>query len=579
MRVGIATGLVIVGDLVGEGAAQEEAVIGETPNLAARMQTLAEPGWIVIAEATRRLLGDLFDLTDLGSHELKGLATPVQAWRVNRASRAEGRFEALHGLRLSPLVGREQELALLLDRWRKAEAGEGQVVLLSAEPGIGKSRIALALRHRLRGGKLMSLRYYGSPYHTNSALFPIIDQLERAAGFARDDTPADKLAKLEALLGIADFEPEAAVRLFGDLLAVPTGESYPPLELAPEQKKAKISQALLAQLEGLATRQPVLMTVEDVHWFDPTSLELFDLIVERTERLPVLLVITFRPEFAPRWTRRPHVTLLTLNRFGRADGAALIDYLTGGRLLPANVFAQILSKTEGVPLFIEEVTKAVLESGFLRKAGERYELTGPLPAVAVPATLHDSLMARLDRLTTVKAVAQIASVIGREFSYELLSAIANMEMADLTVALDELVRAELVFRQGAPSEGTYAFKHGSSATPPTSRFSRPPARNSTHELPKRSKADFRGLPKPNRSWWLTITARRVRSGPRSYTGCGRASGPRAARRTSKRLPICAGDLRSYMACQMPASAVRTGSSSGPRHFADGNAGFRRPGSG
>ena len=459
VRVGIATGLVIVGDLVGEGAAQEEAVIGETPNLAARMQTLAEPGWIVIAEATRRLLGDLFDLTDLGSHELKGLATPVQAWRVNRASRAEGRFEALHGLRLSPLVGREQELALLLDRWRKAEAGEGQVVLLSAEPGIGKSRIALALRHRLRGGKLMSLRYYGSPYHTNSALFPIIDQLERAAGFARDDTPADKLAKLEALLGIADSEPEAAVRLIADLLAVPTGESYPPLELAPEQKKAKTSQALLAQLEGLATRQPVLMTVEDVHWFDPTSLELFDLIVERTERLPVLLVITFRPEFAPRWTRRPHVTLLTLNRFGRADGAALIDYLTGGRLLPANVFAQILSKTEGVPLFIEEVTKAVLESGFLRKAGERYELTGPLPAVAVPATLHDSLMARLDRLTTVKAVAQIASVIGREFSYELLSAIANMEMADLTVALDELVRAELVFRQGAPSEGTYAFKH------------------------------------------------------------------------------------------------------------------------
>jgi len=459
VRVGIATGLVVVGDFVGEGAAQEEAVVGETPNLAARLQTLAEPGWVVIAEATRRLLGDLFDLTDLGFHELKGLATPVRAWRVNRASRAEGRFEALHGLRLSPLVGREQELALLLDRWRKAKAGEGQVVLLSGEPGIGKSRIALALRQRLRGEELMSLRYYGSPYHTNSALFPIIDQLERAAGFARDDTPADKLAKLETALGMAVSNVEAAVPLIGDLLAVPTGGSYPPLELAPEQKKARIFQALLAQLEGLATKQPVLMTAEDVHWFDPTSLELFDLTIERIERQPVLLVITFRPEFAPRWTGRPHVTLLTLNRLGRADGAALIGHLTGGRPLPANVFAQILSKTEGVPLFIEEVTKAVLESEILQDAGTGYKLTGPLPVVAVPATLHDSLMARLDRLAPVKAVAQIASVIGREFSYELLSAIAKMEMADLTVALDELVRAELVFHQGAPSEATYAFKH------------------------------------------------------------------------------------------------------------------------
>ena len=459
VRVGIATGLVVVGDLVGNGAAQEEAVVGETPNLAARLQALAEPGRVVIAEATRRLLVDLFDLTDLGCHELKGLATPVPAWQVNRVSRAEGRFEALHGLHLSPLIGREQELALLLDRWRQAEAGEGQVVLLSGEAGIGKSRIALALRQRLRGGKLMSLRYYGSPYHTNSVLFPVIDQLERAAGFARDEAPADKLAKLEVLLGMAVSDLESAVPLIADLLTVPTGESYPPLDLAPDQKKAKISQALLAQLEGLASKQPVLMIAEDVHWFDPTSLELFDLIVGRTEHLPVLLVVTFRPEFAPRWTRRPHVTLLTLNRLSRADGAALISHLAGGRSLPANVSAQIVSKTEGVPLFIEEVTKAVLESGFLREAGERYELTGSLPAVAVPATLHDSLMARLDRLATVKAVAQIASVIGREFNYELISAVADLQTAELTVALDELVRAELVFRQGAPFEATYAFKH------------------------------------------------------------------------------------------------------------------------
>ncbi|WP_284736154.1 adenylate/guanylate cyclase domain-containing protein [Dongia deserti] len=459
VRVGIATGLVVVGDLVGEGAAQEEAVVGETPNLAARLQALAEPGRVVISEATRRLLGDLFDLTDLGFRELKGLATPVRAWRVNRESRAESRFEALHGLRLSPLVGREHELALLLDRWEQAKGGEGQVVLLSGEPGIGKSRIALALRQRLGGEELMSLRYYGSPYHTNSALFPIIDQIERAAGFDRNDAPADKLAKLESLLGMAVSDLETTVPLIGDLLVVPAGGSYPPLELAPEQKKAKTFQALLAQLEGLATKQPVLMIAEDVHWFDPTSLELFELMIERIERLPALLVITFRPEFAPRWTGRPHVALLTLNRLGRADGAALIGHLTGGRPLPANVLAQILSKTEGVPLFIEEVTKAVLEAGFLREAGERYELTGPLPAVAVPATLHDSLMARLDRQAPIKAVAQIAAVIGREFSYALISSIANLDNADLTTALDELVRAELVFRRGEPPNATYAFKH------------------------------------------------------------------------------------------------------------------------
>ena len=301
--------------------------------------------------------------------------TPVQAWLVIGESQAEGRFEALHGMRLTSLVGRDQELALLLECWRRAKDGRGQVALLSGEPGIGKSRIAIALRERLRGEECVSLRYHGSPYHTNSALFPVLDQLRRAAGFEHEDAPEVKLAKLQALLALAVPDPKSAIPLIAEHLAIPTAGHYPAPEDAPEQKKAKTFQALLAQLEGLAAKQPVLMTAEDAHWFDPTSLELFDRVVDRIERLPVLLVVTFRPEFAPRWTGRPHVTLLTLNRLGRNESAVLIDHLSGGRPLPAEVQAHILAKTEGVPLFVEELTKAVLESGLLRETGERYELS------------------------------------------------------------------------------------------------------------------------------------------------------------------------------------------------------------
>lgn len=458
-RVGIATGLVMVGDLIGEGAAQEEAVVGETPNLAARLQSLAEVGAVVVAGPTRRLLGELFELVDLGTHDLKGFAHTVQAWRVVGESRAEGRFEALHGMRLTSLVGRDQELALLLERWRGAKDGGGQVVLLSGEPGIGKSRIAIALRERLRGEECLSLRYHGSPYHTNSALFPVLDQLRRAASFGHEDASEVKLAKLEALLALAVPDPKSAIPLIAEHLAIPTGDRYPPPELASELKKAKTLQALLAQLEGLAAKQPVLMTAEDAHWFDATSIELFDRIVDQIERLPVLLVVTFRPEFAPRWTDRPHVTLLTLNRLGQDESAALIEYLSGGRPLPAEVQAHILAKTEGVPLFVEELTKAVLESGLLREAGERYELTGSLPPFAIPSTLQDSLLARLDRLAPVKEVAQIGAVIGREFSYELLTATAQMDEPKLRTALDELIHAELAFCRGTPPDAIYTFKH------------------------------------------------------------------------------------------------------------------------
>lgn len=440
-RVGIATGLVVVGDLVGEGAAQEEAVVGDTPNLAARLQMLADGGGVIIADATRKLTGDLFDIVDLGNRDLKGFASPIRAWRVAGESQAESRFEALHGIRLLPLVGREQEVALMLDRWRRARAGEGQVVLLSGEPGIGKSRITLGLRERLRGEECLSLRYYGSPYHTNSALFPVLDQLRRAAGFAHEDAAEVRLSKLEALLVSAVPDAKSAIPLIAEHLAIPIGDRHPAPEVTPEQKKAKTFQALVAQLEGLAAKQPVLMTAEDTHWFDPTSLELFDLVVDRIERLAVLLVVAFRPEFAPRWSGRPHVTLLSLNRLGRSEGAALTNHLCGGRALPAEVQAHILAKSEGVPLFVEEMTKAVLESGLLREAGECYELTSAQHSLAIPSTLQDSLMARLDRGAAVKEVAQIGAVIGREFDYELIAAVADMETTKLTAALAELVPA------------------------------------------------------------------------------------------------------------------------------------------
>ncbi|TDQ07312.1 SAM (Sterile alpha motif) domain-containing protein, partial [Phyllobacterium brassicacearum] len=458
-RVGIATGLVVVGDLVGEGAAQEAAVVGETPNLAARLQSLAEVGSVVVAAPTRRLLGELFELVDLGHHDLKGFATPVQAWLVVGESQAEGRFEALHGMRLTSLVGRDQELAVLLECWRRAKAGRGQVALLSGEPGIGKSRIAVTLRERLRGEECVSLGYHGSPYHTNSALFPVLDQLRRAAGFEHEDTPEMKVAKLQTLLALAVPDPTSAIPLIAEHLAIPTGDRYPAPEVAPEQKKAKMFQALLAQLDGLAAKQPVFMTAEDIHWFDPTSLELFDRVVDRIERLPVLLVITFRPEFVPRWTGRPHVTLLTLNRLGWSESTVLIDHLAGGRPLPAEVQAHILAKTEGVPLFVEELTKAVLESGLLRETGERYELTGLLPPLAIPSTLQDSLLARLDRLTPIKEIAQIGAVIGREFSYELLAATAQMDEPKLRTALNELIHAELAFCRDTPPDAIYTFKH------------------------------------------------------------------------------------------------------------------------
>ncbi|MCA0051461.1 AAA family ATPase [Mesorhizobium sp. B283B1A] len=453
VRIGIGTGQVVVGDLITAGEGQERGVVGETPNLAARLQALAEPDAVVIGPQTRQLVGDLFEYRDLGAVEVKGFPEPIHPYQVVRESAVESRFEALHGTTPTPLVGREEEVDLLQRHWHRAKSGEGRVVLLSGEPGIGKSRLTVTLQERIQNEPHTRLRYFCSPHHQDSALHPTIAQLERAAGLERDDPPDSKLDKLAAL--IVPASPEDAA-LLADLLSLPTEGRFPPLQLTPQRKKEKTFDALLRQLEDLARQGPVLMLFEDVHWIDPSSRELLDLVIERVPRLPVLLLLTFRPEFQPPWTGQAHVTVLVLNRLDRREGAALVQRVVGSGELPSDVVAEIIERTDGVPLFVEELTKAVLESGNAKTVLSKAAAT----ALNVPATLHASLMARLDRLgSAVKQVAQVGAVLGREFSYELLAAVAQGNAVELDGALDQLVGAGLVFCRGTRPLATYLFKH------------------------------------------------------------------------------------------------------------------------
>jgi class 3 adenylate cyclase len=421
IRVGIATGLVVVGHLIPSG---ESDIIGETPNLAARLQSLAKPNMIVIAESTRRLLGSLFQLQDLGMRNLKGIPGPIRSWAVLQPSSVASRFEALRPAGLTTLVGREEELQLLRRRWAKATDSKGQLVLLSGEPGIGKSRLTTAFVDLISGEPHIRLRYFCSPQHTDSALHPIIGQMERAAGLARGDTLRRKLDKLDVLLKQTSTSAQDAA-LIAEMLSLPNDGRYAGLqELSSQQRRERTLDALISQMEALAHSHSVLIVFEDAHWSDPTSLEVFDRTVERIRKLSVLLIITFRPEFKPRWTGRPHVTLLNLNRLAPDRVGAMINHIVGNVQLAENLRQDIIERTDGIPLFVEETTKAVLEAESEDEARQAAALI-PSPALAVPASLHASLMARLDRLGAAKELAQIGAAIGREFSHNLLAAVAR----------------------------------------------------------------------------------------------------------------------------------------------------------
>jgi predicted ATPase/class 3 adenylate cyclase len=457
-RVGVASGVVVVGDLVRGGVTQQNAAIGETTNLAARLQTIAEPNAVVISPATHRLVRGFFEYRDLGYHPLKGFAGPVHVHQVIGQSTVESRFEAQHPAP-SPLLGRDEELELLVRRWEQAKRGEGRVVLVTGEPGIGKSRLVRALRDRLAPEAHTRVSYFCGPTFQDSVLYPFIGQLTRAAGIERTDTNEEKLDKLEGLLTLAGAKIEHDMPFLAALLSIPAGDRCPLPDLAPQKLKERTLSVLLDLMKRLASRQPLLMVFEDLHWIDLTSLELLSLVINQVEDQPVLLVATARPEFTAPWPGYPHISTVPLNRLGRADVHALVETVTEGKALPPEVLEQIMRRTDGVPLFVEELTKTVLESGVLRYTGESYELAGTLLPPAIPSTLHASLLARLDRLATVKDVAQIGSAIGREFSYGLLSAVAALPDAALQAALTQLVNAELLYQRGWPPHARYQFKH------------------------------------------------------------------------------------------------------------------------
>jgi class 3 adenylate cyclase/tetratricopeptide (TPR) repeat protein len=453
VRVGIATGLVVIGEPIGSGDSRQQTAVGETPNLAARLQGLAGPDQVVIDAATRRQIGGLFECEDLGTVELKGLPVGVPAWQVLSEGILESRFAALHP-GTTPLLGRDEEMELLLRRWAQAKAGNGRVVLISAEPGVGKSRLAEALAGRIATELHVRLRYFCSPHHQDSALYPVIAQMERAAGLAHTDEPAARQAKLQALLAAAT-PPAEDVALIAELHELPS-DSFA-LDVSPQRKKDKTFEALLRQVERLARQQPLLMVFDDLHWIDPSSRELLDRVIERVADWPVLLLAMFRPEFQPPWAGQPHVMMLTLGRLYRRDTVAMVANIAGDSVLPAEIVAEIAERTDGVPLFVEEVTKAVLEAG---AQGAAALSAVAHPALSVPATLHASLMARLDRLGPAsKEVAQAGAAIGREFGHGLLASTTNLSEPQLRDAIDRLSKAGLLFVRGAPPQSSYIFKH------------------------------------------------------------------------------------------------------------------------
>lgn len=459
VRIGIATGIVVAGDLLGAGAARERAVVGETPNLAARLQALAAPGEAVVSANTRHLLGHLFEFRDLGPQQLKGFAAPVTAYAIVGERSSRSRFEARRGEPFAAMVGRDNELTLLLAAWRRAKSGEGHLTFITGDAGIGKSRIIRALQDALAAERPARVEYQCSPYHSDSALFPVRQHLARAAGFEPGDTPDARLDRLEALF--KEFGPRRAgdMALIAALLGIESAPRYGPLGLSPQQQRLGTFKALADLVVDVARTRPVLWTIEDVQWIDPTTLELIDLCLERIAPLSVLMLVSARPDFHHAFGNRPNLSRLPLFRLGRTQIAAMVRGVTRGKAIPEALLDEIAAKSDGVPLFIEELTKTVLESGVLHETEDAFVVDDPLPGLAIPASLHDSLMARLDRLQPVKEVAQTAACIGREFNDRLLAAILPPAATVPDDALARLIEAELIFSIGAPEDGQYAFKH------------------------------------------------------------------------------------------------------------------------
>jgi predicted ATPase/class 3 adenylate cyclase len=457
VRVGLATGIVVVGDLIGEGVSEERNVVGETPNLAARLQGLAEPNGIVVGSVTKDLAGDRFLYEDLGAHELKGITGHVKAWAVV-GERELDEAAALVSQVTSPLVGRQEELGLLMRAWAQSQAGQGQVMLVGGEAGIGKTRLVEALGNEVKAAGFARMTLRCSPYHTNTALYPVIEHLKRVLGWGREDDDATKLDKLEQALSGREFANEETIPLLAGLLSLSLPERYPALQITPQEQRQRTLDEILAWLFNQAERQPVLQVWEDLNWADPTTLELLTLELEQCPTVALMIAITYRPDFTPPWPMRSHITPLTLNRLEPGEVEQLIRHHTGGKALPADVVEHIAAKAEGVPMYVKELTKTIIESDFLREHNDRYELTGPLSTASIPSTLQDSLTARLDRLPSGREVAQLGAVLGREFAYDMIQALSAFEEPELQKGLKQLVEAELLYQRGRLPQAKYTFK-------------------------------------------------------------------------------------------------------------------------